>query len=73
MFNSQQYRIKAAEYQNRASKTHNPNEIREFEHLARTFGELADNAEWMEQNSAGGLGTSIQRNTCLHTGALQSD
>jgi hypothetical protein len=51
MFNSQQYRTKAAEYQNRASKTANPNEIREFKHLERTFAELADNAEWMEQNS----------------------
>jgi hypothetical protein len=51
MFNSQQYRTKAAEYQNRASKTDNPNEIREFKYLERTFGELADNAEWMEKNS----------------------
>jgi len=51
MFNSQQYRTKAAEYQNHASKTDNPNEIREFKHLERTFGELADNAEWMEKNS----------------------
>jgi hypothetical protein len=51
MFSSQQYRTKAAEYHNRASKTDNPDEIREFKHLERTFGELADNAEWMEQNS----------------------
>jgi len=51
MFNSQQYRAKAAEYQNRASKTDNSNEIREFKHLERSFGELADNAEWMEQNA----------------------
>ena len=51
MFSAQQYRTKAAEYHNRASKTDNPNEIREFKDLERTFGELADNAEWMEQNS----------------------
>ena len=51
MFNSQQYPTKAAEYRNRASKTDNPNEIREFKNLERTFGELADNAEWMELNS----------------------
>jgi hypothetical protein len=50
MFNSQQYRTKAAEYQYRASKTDNPNEIREFKNLGRTYRELADNAEWMEQN-----------------------
>ena len=51
MFNSQQYRTKAAEYQDRASKTDKPDEIREFKKLERTFGELADNAEWMEQNA----------------------
>jgi len=51
MFNSQQYRTKAAEYQDRASKTGKPDEIREFKKLERTFGELADNAEWMEQNA----------------------
>ena len=51
MFSAQQYRTKAAEYHNRASKTDNPNEIREFKDLERTFGELADNAEWMERNS----------------------
>jgi hypothetical protein len=51
MFNSQQFRTKAAEYRNRASKTDNPNEVREFKQLERTFGELADNAEWMERNS----------------------
>jgi len=50
MFNSQQYPTKAAEYRNRASKTDNPSEIREFKHLERTFNELADNAEWMEKN-----------------------
>jgi hypothetical protein len=33
MFNSQQYRTKSAEYQSRASKTDNPNEIREFKEL----------------------------------------
>ena len=51
MFNSQHYRVKAAEYKNRASKTGNPIEFREYKNLERTFGELADNAEWMEQNS----------------------
>jgi hypothetical protein len=51
MFNAEQYRAKAAEYQERARKTDNPSEIREFENLARTFSELADNEEWIEQNS----------------------
>jgi hypothetical protein len=44
MLNSQHYRAKAAEYQDRASTTDNLEEIRDF-------GELADNAEWMEKNS----------------------
>ena len=50
MFNSQQYRTEATEYRYRASKTDNSNEIREFKNLERTYGELAENAEWMEQN-----------------------
>jgi hypothetical protein len=50
MFNSQDYRAKAAEYHNRASKTQNPNEIGEFKNLERTFNELADNAQWVEKN-----------------------
>ena len=51
MFNAEQYRAKAAECRKRARKTDNPSEIREFENLARTFSELADNEEWIEQNS----------------------
>ena len=51
MFNAEQYRAKAAEYRERARKTDNPSEIREFENLVRTFSELADNEEWIEQNS----------------------
>ena len=51
MLNSQHYRAKAVEYQDRASTTDNLDEIRKFKSLERTFGELADNAEWMEKNS----------------------
>lgn len=51
MFNAEQYRAKAVEYQERVRKTDNPSEIREFENLVRTFSELADNEEWIEQNS----------------------
>jgi hypothetical protein len=50
MFNSNDYRAKAAEYQTRARASHNANEIREYKKLERTFSELADNAAWMEQN-----------------------
>jgi hypothetical protein len=50
MFNSNDYRAKAAAYQNRAKASHNADEIREYGKLERTFSELADNAAWMEQN-----------------------
>jgi hypothetical protein len=50
MSSSKEYRGKAAEYQNRARSSHNANEITEYRKLARTFTELADNAEWMEEN-----------------------
>ena len=39
-----------AEYQERGRKTDAPNEIREFKNLERTFTEMADNEEWVEQN-----------------------
>jgi hypothetical protein len=50
MFSSKQYRTKAAEYQERGRKTDAPNEIRKFKNLERTFTEMADNEEWVEQN-----------------------
>jgi hypothetical protein len=50
MFNSEQYRAKAAEYKEHGLKTDNPNEIREFRHLERTFSEMADNEAWVEHN-----------------------
>jgi hypothetical protein len=50
MFSSKQYRAKAAEYQERGRNTDAPNEIREFKNLERTFTELADNEEWVEEN-----------------------
>ena len=50
MFNSEQYRAKAAEYQERARKADISSEIRQFKNLERTFRELADNEEWVEQN-----------------------
>ena len=48
MFNSKDYRAKAAEHQNRARGSHNTDEISEHRTLERTFSELADNAAWME-------------------------
>jgi hypothetical protein len=42
MFNSKDYRAKAAEYQNRARTSDNADEIREYGKLERTFSELAE-------------------------------
>lgn len=50
MLTSKDYRARAAEYQNRARTSPNANETSEYRRLERTFTELADNAEWMEQN-----------------------
>lgn len=50
MFSSKQYRAKAAEYQECGRKTDAPNEISEFKNLERTFTEMADNEEWVEQH-----------------------
>ena len=50
MFNSKDYRAKAAEHQNRARASDNADEISEHRKLERMFSELADNAAWMEEN-----------------------
>jgi hypothetical protein len=50
MYNSEQYRAKAAEYEQRAGKTDIASEIRELKDLERSFRELADNEAWVEQN-----------------------
>jgi hypothetical protein len=51
MFNSEQYRAKAAECNKRGKQTDAPDEIRELNNLERTFSEMAENEEWMERNS----------------------
>jgi hypothetical protein len=50
LLSSTDYRAKAAEYRDRAKASHDTAEISEYRKLARTFGELADNAAWMEEN-----------------------
>jgi hypothetical protein len=46
MFTVEQYRAKAMEYSNLARIANNPNELREFQKLERSYSELADNAQW---------------------------
>ena len=48
---NEEVRTKAAEYKKRGTQTDAPDEIRELKTLEKTFSELAENEEWMEQNS----------------------
>ena len=48
----EQYRAKATEYRKLLSMANDPNEVREFQRLERSFTNLADNAQWMIDNHA---------------------
>lgn len=50
MFTAQQYRSKAAEYQERMRQTQSSEEIGEFRELVRNFTRLADNEDWLSAN-----------------------
>jgi hypothetical protein len=52
MFTVEQYRAKATEYRELQSVANDPNAVREFRRLERSFTELADNAQWMIDNHA---------------------
>jgi hypothetical protein len=52
MFTTEQYRAKAIEYRKLLSMANDPNAVREFQRLERSFTELADNAQWMIDNHA---------------------
>jgi hypothetical protein len=50
MFTAQQYRAEAIKYAKLVRTANDPNEVREFETLERSFTELADNAQWVTEN-----------------------
>jgi hypothetical protein len=50
MFTVEQYRAKAMEYSNLVRIANNPNELSEFQKLERSYAELADNAQWANDN-----------------------
>jgi hypothetical protein len=50
MFTAEQYRAKAVKYSNLVRIAINPNEQSEFQKLARSYAELADNAQWAIDN-----------------------
>ena len=45
MFNTKQYRDKAAEYSERAKVANGPDEAQEFEQLEKSFTTLAENEQ----------------------------
>jgi hypothetical protein len=47
MFTSEQYRAKAAEYIELVKIANTPDGVREFQKLAESFTELADNEQWV--------------------------
>jgi len=51
MYTAKQYRAKAAEYKERADMAITPNEKRELQDLERSFSTLADNEQWLSNNS----------------------
>ena len=50
MYNSKQYREKAAEYSRRAKTANGASEKREFDRQAKSFDALADNEQWLSDN-----------------------
>jgi uncharacterized protein YjbJ (UPF0337 family) len=50
VFTPQQYRAKATEYAEFVKTANNPDEVREFQGLERSFSMLADNAQWLSDN-----------------------
>jgi hypothetical protein len=50
MFTPKQYRAKAAEYAELVKTASNPNELREYQDLERSFTVLAENEQWMRDN-----------------------
>ncbi len=51
MFTPREYRARADEYSELIKGTDKPSEIREFQRLKHNFTELADNGDWMANNS----------------------
>jgi hypothetical protein len=50
MFNTKQYRAKAAEYGTRSKEATDPIQIREYKESSDSFGSLAENEEWLADN-----------------------
>jgi hypothetical protein len=51
MFSAEQYRAQAGEYAKLVGIANGPNEMQEFQRLERSLTELADNAQWVTENS----------------------
>jgi hypothetical protein len=50
MFNTKQYRAKAAEYGTLSKEATDPSQVREYKESSDSFGSLAENEEWLADN-----------------------
>jgi hypothetical protein len=50
MFTAEQYRAKAIEYANLLKSAKSDDEARDYQGLERSFKQLADNAQWLNDN-----------------------
>jgi hypothetical protein len=50
MCTTEQYRAKASEYAKLVRTANGADQVREFQRLARSFTELADNVQWVTDN-----------------------
>ena len=64
-----QYRAHADKYSKLIKGTDKPDEIREFQRLEHTFNELAENEDWMVNNS----NKTVQREDASSTGTLAEE
>ena len=64
-----QYRAHADKYSELIKGTDKPDEIREFQRLEHTFNELAENEDWMVNNS----NKTVQREDASSTGTLAEE
>ena len=69
MTTSSQYRAHADKYSELIKGTDKPDEIREFKRLEHTFNELAENEDWMVNNSD----KTVQREDATSTSTLTEE
>ncbi len=67
MFTSEQYRAKAAEYEDLVSTARTPAEEAEFRDLKQSYASLAENLDWLTANSSKTVASGEQPPLQKHT------